>query len=116
MLAQFLPAQSLLLIGLHPQELLLIVPFVERARLVETLVALEPDEFGLQNFGEHLGDFGLAGARGPFDQQRLLERQGEKDRGLDALIGDVARPLEPVGDLLLRQVHLLSGPGPKRSS
>ena len=75
MLAQFFPSQALLLVGLHPQKLLLIIPFVERARLVESLVTLQPDELGVENFREHLGDFGLARAGGTFNQQRLFERE-----------------------------------------
>ena len=89
MIAQLLPVQALVLVGLHPQQLLLIVPFVERARLVEAFVALEADQIGVEDFGEDLGDFGLACAGGTFDEQRLFEREGEEDRGLDAIVGDV---------------------------
>src|SRR3984957_18361555 len=85
--------------------MLLIIPFVERARLVESLVTLQPDELGVQNFREHLGHFGLARAGGTFYQQRLFERECEKDRGLDAFVGDVMRTLEALGDLLVRHVH-----------
>ena len=105
MLAQLFPAQALLLVGLHPQKLLLIVPFVERARLVESFVTLQADELGVENFGEHLGDFGLAGAGGTFNQQRLFERERKKNRSLDALVGDVERALESVGDLLVGDFH-----------
>ena len=91
MLGDLFPAQPLMLIGLQAQELLLIIPFVERARFVETLVTLQPDKFGAEHLGQHLGDLGLARAGRTFDQQRLFEREREKDRGLDALVGDVAR-------------------------
>ena len=107
MLAQLLPAQALLLVGLHAQELFLIVPFVKRARLVETLVTLQADEIGVENFGEHLGDFGLAGAGGTFYEQRLFERKRQEDRGLDALVGDIAGAREAVGDLFVGDVHAL---------
>ncbi len=105
MLAEFLPSQALLLVGLHAQELFLIIPFVERARLVESFVTLQPDQFAVQNFRQHLGNFGLARAGGTFYQQRLFEREREKDRGLDALVGDVVCALEAIGDLLVRDVH-----------
>src|ERR1700723_3475577 len=105
MLAQLLPSQALLLVGLHAQELFLIVPFVERARLIESFVTLQADQFGVENFREHLGDFGLAGAGGTLYQQRLFERECEKDRRLDALVGDVESALEAFGDLLVRNVH-----------
>src|SRR5208283_2380876 len=87
-------------------KLFLIVPFVERARLVESLVTLEPDELGVEDFRQHLGDFGLARAGGTLDQERFFERERQKDRRLDALVGDVAGALEAVGDLFARQHHL----------
>src|ERR1700680_2062927 len=38
MLGKFLPMETLMLVGLEAQQLLLIVPFVESTRLVESLV------------------------------------------------------------------------------
>src|SRR5258708_17522060 len=105
MLAYLLPAESLLLVGLHPEQLFLIVPFVERARLVETLVTLQPNEISVENFGQHLRDLGLARPRGTLDKQRLLQRERKKDRRLDALVGDVASALQPVRNLFMRKVH-----------
>ncbi len=70
---------------------------------------MQADEFGVEDFREHLGDFGLAGAGGTFYQQRLFEREREKDRGLDALVGDVEGALEAVGDLLVGDVHCSCG-------
>ena len=56
-----------MLVGLQSQQLLLVVPLVERAGLVEPFVALQADQFGVQKFGEDLGDLGLAGAGGALD-------------------------------------------------
>jgi hypothetical protein len=50
------------LASLDGEKLALIVPFVERGVLIETLVALQADQFGLVHGGERLGDFGLADA------------------------------------------------------
>ena len=106
MLGDVFPAQSLMLIGLETQELLLIVPLVERARFVESLVALQTDKFGAEHLGQHLRHFGLARAGRPFDEQRLVEREREKDRGLDALVGDIARAPQTVANEFGRDVHL----------
>src|ERR1019366_10418893 len=45
-------------------------------------------------------------AGGTLYQERLLARERQEDRRLDALVGDVAGALEAVGDLFAREHHL----------
>ena len=66
------------------------VPFVEGFGGVDPLVALEPDERGVQYFGQHLGGLGLADPGLAFEQQRLGEPDGAEQRGGDAVVGEVA--------------------------
>ena len=94
-----------MLIRLETQKLLLVVPFVERARLVESLVTLQPDKLRTEHVGQHLGHFGLARTRRPFNEQRLVERECEKNRGLDALVGDVACAPQAFADEFGDDVH-----------
>jgi hypothetical protein len=72
------------------KELARIVPVVQRVVEVDALVALEPDEAGPGRAGERLGDLGLADAGLALQQQRLLERGGQEDRGGEARVGEVA--------------------------
>ena len=60
--------------GLDAQQLLLVVPLVERPRLVEALVALQPDQLGAGGLGDGLGQLGLAHAGRAFDEQWLAQR------------------------------------------
>ena len=76
-------------LGLDAQELLLVVPLVERLGLVEALVALEADEAGAGHLGDRLGQLGLAGAGRALDEDRLLQPVGEVDDAGDALVGQV---------------------------
>src|SRR5687767_11183711 len=76
-------------LGLDAQELLLVVPLVERLGLVEALVALEADEPGARHLGHRLGQLGLAGARRALDQHGLAEAVGEVDDAGDPLVGEV---------------------------
>jgi hypothetical protein len=87
---------------LDAQELLLVVPLVERARLVEPLVALQPDELGTNRGGDRLRELGLADACGPLDEQRLAEAVRQEDRRRDGVVGQVAGGAEArldVGDV-----------------
>src|SRR5215470_2873504 len=105
MLRDLLAAQPLVAVGLNAQQLLLVVPLVQRLGLVEALVALQPDEVGAQRLRQHLADLGLAGAGRAFDQQRPLERKGEVENGLDCLAGDVARARQAVANDLASDLH-----------
>ena len=67
-----------------------IVPFVQRTRRVEALVALQPDQPRLQDRGQDLRAFGLSDAGRPLDQQRLLECDRQLDRCRKLLVDHVA--------------------------
>ena len=79
-----LPA-GVLRLGLDAQELLAVVPLVQRLGLVEALVALEPDQPPLGGAGERLRELGLADAGRALDEHRLAELRrevGDERRGL----------------------------------
>ena len=79
----------------HGEELARVVPLVERLRGVDPLVALEADEPAPQQLGQHLRDLGLPDAGLPFEQQRLVEREGEVDRGGEPAVRQVVVRREP---------------------
>src|SRR5581483_538389 len=79
----------LVALDLDAQELLLVVPLVERLGLVEALVALQPDEAAAGQLGDRLGQLGLAGAGRALDEHRLLQPVGQVDDPGDALVGQV---------------------------
>ena len=74
---------------LRVEELLRILPLVERLGLVEPLVALQANELGRERRGQRLGELGLADAGRPLDEDRLLHAVGEVDRGGDAAVAHV---------------------------
>ena len=78
-------------VGLDAQQLLLVVPLVERLALVETLVALQADQPGAGQLGDRLGELGLAGAGRALDEHRLAEPIGEEGDAGDAIVGEVVR-------------------------
>ena len=77
-------------LGLDAQQLLLVVPLVEGLGLVEPLVALQADQAGIEQFGDRLGQLGLAGAGGALDQDRLPEPLRQVHDAGDALVGQIA--------------------------
>ena len=76
--------------GLDPQQLLAVVPLVQRLRLVEALVALQADQLAAGGAGERLGQLGLADPRRALDQDRLAEPLGEEGDQRRGLVGEVA--------------------------
>ena len=66
------------------------VPLVERARLVDALVALQAHQAGAGGLRDGTGQFGLADAGGAFDQQRLAQPVGEEYRCGRCGVGQVA--------------------------
>ena len=82
-----------------PQQLLGVVPLVERAGLVDALVALQPDQPRAGGLGDRLGQLGLADPGRPLDQQRLAQPIGQEDGGGDGGGGQVADAGQPVGHL-----------------
>src|SRR5882724_10918639 len=57
-----------------------IVPLVHGRVDVQSFVALEADQLGLENGGEGAADVSFPDPRFAFDQQRAIERQGEIHR------------------------------------
>ncbi len=83
------------------QQLLRVVPLVERPRLVDALVALQPDQPGAGGLRDRLGELGLAHAGRTFDQQRLAEPIRQVDGGRDGggrQVADAGQPLGHLGD------------------
>src|SRR6185369_14991823 len=106
MAGELLPRRVLVAIDLNAQELLLIVPLVERVRVVETLVALEADELGPEHRRDHLRELGLSRPRRSFDEERLLEDEREVEHRLDARVGDVTGAREALANGLLGDLHV----------
>ena len=92
-------AASPLGLGLDPQQLLAVVPLVERLRLVEALVALQAHQPAAGGARERLGQLGLADARRALDQDRLAEPLGEEGDQRGGLVGQVADLAEALADL-----------------
>ena len=82
------------------QQLLGVVPLVERAGLVDALVALQAHQAAARRLGHRARQLRLAHARGALDEQRLAQAVGEEDGGRDGRGGDVADVGEPGGDVV----------------
>ena len=66
-----------------------IVPFVDRRRDVEALVALQADQPAAERGGENLGDFRLADARLALEKQRPAQSQAQEDDGRQRALRDI---------------------------
>jgi hypothetical protein len=106
-------------LGLDAQQLLAVVPLVQRLRLVEALVALEPDQLALRGARDRLGELRLADPRGALHEHGLAEppRQERHERGrLVGQIADLAEALVRVLDAVELVAHparrILSPPCP----
>ena len=98
--SSWMSSHALVVLGrLDAQQLLLVVPLVQRARLVEALVALQADERRAGRLGDRLGQLGLADAGRALDEQRLAEPVGEEDGRRDGVVGEVAGGGQPLGDV-----------------
>ena len=83
--------------GLHQpdlEQLPRVVPLVDRVADVETFVALQPDQIGLEAGREDPGHFGLADTGFAFEEQRPLQLERQVDGRREAAVGDVELPLE----------------------
>ena len=76
--------------GLDPQDLLGVVPLVERAGLVDALVALQPHQARAGGLRDGARQLGLADAGGAFHQQWLAQPVGEEHRCGRCGVGQVA--------------------------
>src|SRR3954454_19221268 len=118
-LLDVLPAR-LPALGLDAQQLLAVVPLVQRLGLVEPLVALQAHERAVEVAAQRLGELGLADARRALDEHRLAEARGEIRHQRGRLAGQVAHRAEPGGDVLdrsgLGRHRVLGGYGAWRSS
>jgi hypothetical protein len=72
------------------QQLALVVPVVDRVVQVDALVALQADQPRAGGRRQRTRHLGLADARLALEQQRLLERRREEDRGAEGLVGEIA--------------------------
>src|SRR4051794_17217939 len=72
------PAGVVAALGLDAQQLLAVVPLVERLGLVEALVALQAHEGPVEVAAHRLGELGLADTGGALDEDRLAEARGEE--------------------------------------
>jgi hypothetical protein len=86
--------------GLDAQDLLGVVPLVERASLVDAFVTLQPNQPGAGGLCDRAGQFGLADARRALDQQRLAKPVGEEDRCGRCGIGQIACLGKPPRDIV----------------
>ncbi len=66
-----------------------IVPFIDRARDVEALVALQADQLSAERGGENLGDLGLADAGFAFEEQRAPKPQAQEKNRRQRAVADV---------------------------
>ncbi len=85
--------------GLDAKKLLFVVPFVERPGLVQPLIALQTDQFGVGRGREGLGELGLAHAGRSFDQQRLTKPVREENRRRYGVVSQVTGRPQPVVDV-----------------
>ncbi len=105
---------ELLLEDLGVEELLRVLPLVERLGLVEPLVTLQSDQLASGRGGDDLRQLGLAHAGGTFDQDRLLELLGEEHHGGDLLVADVALLAEALLDVVHGIEHSVHSHGAVR--
>ena len=94
-----LPAGALGL-GLDAQQLLAVVPLVERLGLVEPLVALQAHERAVEVLRERLGQLGLAHPGRPLDQDRLAQLGGQVGDERGRLAGQVPGAPQARADVL----------------
>jgi hypothetical protein len=93
-----LPARRVRL-GLDAQQLLAVVPLVQRLGLVEALVALQAHELAAEVAREGLGELGLADPGRALDEHRLAEPGGEERDEGGGRAGEVAGLAQTVLDV-----------------
>ena len=66
-----------------------VIPFIDRGRDIEALVALQPDQPPPERRREHLGDLGLADAGLAFEEDRPAHLQGQEKHGAKRAVGQI---------------------------
>ncbi len=94
------PVAPVAAFGLDAQQLLLVVPLVQRFGLVETLVALQTDQARPGHLGDRLRELRLAGTGRALDEDRLAEPVGEERHAGDAVVGEILHVPKGVTDTL----------------
>src|SRR4051812_45586513 len=94
------PAGLLAGLGLDAQQLLAVVPLVQRLGLVEALIALQAHEGALQVPAQGLGQLGLADAGRALDEHGLAEARGQERDERGRLAWQVAGLREAVADVV----------------
>ncbi len=90
---------------LRVKQLLGVFPFVERLRLVQSLVALEPDELQPERARENFSELGLAHAGRSLDENGLAHRAGEINHRGHLAAADVPLSRETLHNLVRRLKH-----------
>jgi hypothetical protein len=89
------------------EQLARVVPLVDGVRDVEALVALETDQARAEDGGERLRGLGLPDAGLSLEEDGLLERQREVERGRQPPIGQVVRVAQAALEVVdRREVHV----------
>ena len=76
------------------QQLTRVVPLVQRLGGGDALVALQPDQRGVDRRGQGLGRLGLAHPGLALEQDRLPHPDGQEQRGAELVAGQVADHLQ----------------------
>src|SRR5581483_2085354 len=93
------------LVGLDAQELLLVVPFVQRLGLIQALVALQPQQPGSGQGGSGLREFRLADPGRTLEQQRFFQAVGQVKDVADQVVGDIPQPFPDGSDVAQTVAH-----------
>ena len=84
------------------QQLPRVVPLVHRVVHVQSLIALQADEVGVESGGQRAGDFGFADAGLAFQKQRALQFQSQEDGNGQSPVGYVRLVPEQILDIFYR--------------
>ena len=83
-------------LNFNREQLLLIVPLVDRRIQIQTFVTLEPDQFCLQHGSQYLGGLRFSYPRVPLDQERFPKPDEQIDGRGQRPIRDVSQSPESV--------------------
>jgi hypothetical protein len=92
---------------LRVQQLLGVLPFVERLGFVQPFVALQADEFGAEAGSDDLGQLGFADAGRPLDEQGFAELGGQIDHRRDVVVANVLFLSEPLSNIVDGSVQVV---------